>query len=350
MLKDIGFITENCNYYSGGRYYAWMVAKALKEAGANLEVYTNVLPNFKYDFEKFYNSLLITRKKSVLQVSEYHEVYIGTPVYGNINATSLAQHYRKECFCFIYDPLPMIKIFVPHDYAMEYKYFVPMEVHLRQDFVKIITLTNYSKPFIADWLGKRAEDIITLYPRVNSRVIESVADEKQEDWIVWISRIVERKNYRHTLEAFSKTPKKWKLHLFTSTEDGDLSALTYFFEMYHIQDRVFMHSCLNDYDKFYFFKKGKIMLNSSLFEGFGMYIIEGRALGMRCVQYDYPIFREIYNDDGMYYAERENVDDLASQLNKAIKDTEKHGMLEKKTDFYFEHMVDDVKKIFKNYL
>jgi hypothetical protein len=114
---DIAIVSENCHFYSGGRYYIWQIAHALAEAGLQVAFCTNTMPIFTNDFKQYaqFDTYLAPIDSFDIQAN----CYVGSPVHGNIAALKLANKYDKPVYGFVFDPLLQIKKYVPTDYEME---------------------------------------------------------------------------------------------------------------------------------------------------------------------------------------------------------------------------------------
>jgi len=293
----IAIIEENCQFYSGGRYFGFMFSKALLDLAKlndwEVKYYSNREPSFARDFS-LYQDLevnLIKNFKQPLDIPEA-DLYISYPTFGNERAIELGKKYNKPVICFVFDAVPYIKKVVPEDYNMEQEYFASMATAIRRaKNIKIFAISEMTKEYSKAWLHKKDDDFEVVYPTVNSRVLSAVPDMQRKNWVAYVSRFVNRKNFEENFKAFAKLPKKWKLQIVTSAFNQDV--INKMLAKYELQDRVVIHNSISDYEKFKLFKQCKFMINSSKFEGFGMWIIEAMACGMPVVFYDYPIAHEI---------------------------------------------------------
>jgi len=295
--KKIAVIEENCSFYSGGRYNGYQFLCALAELGElmgfDVEYWSNKEPIFKNDFSLYKNINVNIVDDFKRHFDVLADLYISFPTFGNERAIELAEKYNKPVMCYIFDALPYIKKCVPEDYAMEREYMQSMadKITSFKGDIKILTVSELTRDYSYKWLKKDKKDFEVIYPVVNSRVLHSVPDYDRKDWVVYVGRFVNRKNFKESFKAFSKLPDKWRLQIITSyAYQGDLEKLLA--EM-RIKDRVDVHFGASDYEKFTIMKKSKMMINSSKFEGFGMWLIEAMACGIPVVFYEYPTAKEI---------------------------------------------------------
>jgi len=323
---EIALITENCGHYSGGRYYAWMLAHALKEAGCNIIVCTNMMPVFDDDFKQYVDFPI--KIAPVEKVNIRANCYISTPVYGNIRAVQLAKKFKKPCYCIVFDPLLQIKQYVPEDWEMEKEYFSPMIPFIKEKFVNIICLTEFGKKSIIKWLNKTLNQVSILYPRVN--ILKTIQ-------LLSISRIVNRKNYKDLLDVMKLLPNNYKLKIISSIGTNEFQKEI---EKMGLCNRIELIQC-NDEEKFRLIASADIMVNTSLFEGFGMWAIEARSFNKPVVCYDFPTIREIINkgETDIYLVERRNIKAFVNQIMK-IKPPRFNSI------WSFDQMVNDICKIF----
>ena len=330
---DVLVISENNNFYSGGRYYSWQLAHALAEANLSVGFYTNMRPVFEKDFEG-YKPFMIILKSDIELKDIKANCYIATPVWGNKILAELETD--KDKYMIVFDPLPSIKKYVPDDYDMESKYFTPMLEAIKQPGVKIITITEWNKEIICEWLNKKPSEVLNIYPVVNSHIARKTK-------LMAVSRVVERKNFSDLIKLLSKLPSRFELDIVTSYGGETLLETI---EKYGLNSRVRVNTNLDDKKKFDLFKSCDIMVNTALFEGFGMYCIESLSLGKPVVCYEYPSFKEIKEVSKskiVYMAKRKSVDDLVEKVLEAEK------QIGFNNDWDFETMTKKVDNIFSKY-
>lgn len=313
--NKIVFLTEDTQHITGGRYYSWWLATALKASGFDVEIYTNRMPVFLSEFKSYPQpTVYLVDKLADVDVKAQH--YFGSPIIGNLKACQLAEKYGKEAFCEVFDPFPMMA-----KYKGQHKYpeWDKLIAEMKKDHVKIISLCKETNKWIYPWLDKKRSEVLTVYPCINSierdKSMDILPNEK-ENWAVFVSRLDHHKNLPHVLEAIKDTDLE--LHIITSVDGIGFDQML---KDYGMEKRVVIHWFASDKEKFEIIKKSKVMINGATFEGFGMWLAEALACGVPCVCYDYPTFREIAgeNNELALFADWNNPTDLKSQFEFAVE-------------------------------
>jgi glycosyltransferase involved in cell wall biosynthesis len=329
---DVVIYSENNGFYSGGRYYSWQFAHALAEVGLKVCFYTNMKPIFDSDFLDYepFTVVLGEFRKPDNRSEIKANCYIGSPVFGNILASERAGD--KPCYLMIFDPLNQIKEYHPEDFKMETQYHSPMFDSINNRKNKIICLTQYGKEGIYSWLDRELDEIEEIYPAINSRVAGKIK-------LLSTSRVVGRKNYQDTIEVLSKLPKNYELDVITSTGVSDLNEMV---KKLGLGDRVKVHFQLDDRAKFDLYRSADIVINTTLFEGFGMWMTEAIYYGKPVVCYDFPTFREIddMSDSDIRLAKRRDVDDFVKKVMEVEIERDQ---------WTFDVMVGRVGEVFSKY-
>lgn len=337
---EVAFITEEVGHLTGGRYYCWFIASALVELGYKVTVYTNRKPVF-YDYFKKYPQpeikVVCDRAKDLRGIDVVADIYMGSPISGDIAAANLGAKYSKPAYCIIFDPFPMMNKYLGE---RNYVSWTPLLKALRSTDCKIISLCDSTSDYIPDWLNKKPSDVIPIYPCINSKELDPTPRER-EDYVVFISRLVRHKNFDHVLDACRSLQIKLKV---ISSVDG-IGAEKMVKER-QMSDLVEFCMKVDDKEKFEIIKKARAVVNGSMFEGFGMWFIEAITCGTPTVCYDYPTIREIatkFNVGNVYMAEWNKPKSLEQQLKKAYNEEK----FRPSTDaFYFNQMVKDVQETF----
>lgn len=339
---SVALITEDVGHLTGGRYYAWFIASALLEIGYDVTVYTNRKPVFEGDFAKYKQpkiEVIAQRPKDLENLDIKADLYIGSPISGDIAAARLGKKYNRPAFALIFDPFPMMAKYLGNK---TYAGWIPLIKELKETNCNIISLCNTTSEFIYEWLNKTKEQVFPIYPCVNSRE-NKIPDPlpKKEDYVVFISRLVNHKNFDHVLKACKNLGIRLKV---ISSVDG--VQATELVKRLGMRKNVDFYMKCTDRKKFDIIYKAQAVINASMFEGFGLYLAEAIACGTPCVCYDYPTFHEIKDfakADNIYMAKWNNPHSLQLKLAQALEEKK----FRKPVDiFNFDAMVKKVKEIF----
>jgi len=97
---------HNISRYTGGRYYLWTLAYALRHLGHDVTVYTNQRAGY-------IQNNLRPRKKPKVKLGWNRDIvadlYIGLPIEPNERAVDLAAKHGGKALCCIFDSKPALK-------------------------------------------------------------------------------------------------------------------------------------------------------------------------------------------------------------------------------------------------
>jgi glycosyltransferase involved in cell wall biosynthesis len=339
--KNIAFIHEDIGHLTGGRYYAYFIISALLELGHKVTVYSNRKAIFSQEFEKYKKPKfkIVAQIASQLATAKIPEadVYIGSPIHGAISAIKHANKYKKPCFAMIFDPFPMMNKFRG---KLKYIGWQHLIKDLINNDIEIISLCNETSKYIYNWLDKTQDQVHPLYPCINSVVLNEVEDQKRENYALFISRLTGHKRFQDTVIACKRAGIKLKV--IASVNGINAQDIV---KKHNMTENVEFHLRVDDREKFEMIKSAGVVINSSIFEGFGMYVAEAIACGTPFVGYDYPTFKEIRDYAGasnIYLAKSKDIDDLTRNLKLAIKEK---NFSKPSHMFDFEKMIDRIKGI-----
>lgn len=340
----VAVITENINHLTGGRYYTWMVALALHEAGIPVTIYTNSEPGFLDYFSDYKQpkiEIIGHLPKDLADADIKADAYIGSPINGNLAAIRNGLKYQKPSLPMIFDPLPMIDTY--RNITRSYPEWRILISELIKSKTKVMTLCRSIHPYIHGWIDKSEDSLVPVYPCINSRVKNKAKKGKRGDYVVFISRLVPNKKLEHVLAACKDN--RINLKIITSASGIDHRRMIDAAGMRERTEVIFNPTDLQKFEMIY---AARAVINGAVFEGFGMWLAEAIACGTPAVCYQYPTFTEIRNHalaKNVYMAAHNDQKDLSRKLKAALDE-------QKYTDgsdaFDFERMVERMGEIYAN--
>lgn len=288
---DVAFISNQYNYYRGGRYHDFLVATMLQELGLNVKLFTGTVPNYGNDFLLYNTPEIVECNINKLDIKA--SMYFGTPLEGCLRAIENASKYNKSCYLLVYDCPTWIKKIFPKENRETDKYNkIKDSIKKYNPDFKILTLSQNSINDWADFLDIPKNKIDYLNPCVNSRTADCVKSFPKENWIVSINHNEDRKNWEETFEIFKSVSGYFKLQAITSP------IVNIYDKMASVElnpNTVHLHDSISDLEKFNIIKKSKCLISNSIFEGFGMWCIEALYCNIPVVCYNLTSLKNIHH-------------------------------------------------------
>lgn len=187
---------------------------------------------------------------------------------------------------------------------------------------KIVILTEEDK--IANWKNYKNVEVIpnplTIIPEKPSLC----TSEK----VIAVGRLQYQKNYSSLIRAFDYVVKKhsnWVLEIWgNGAEKNNLKTLI---ESLKLQNNVFLKGQTNDVPKK--LQQASIFAISSVFEGFGLVIVEAMSMGLPVISYSCPCGPKDIIEDGVngFLVEVNNEKELATKICELIENEEKRRQM-----------------------
>jgi len=262
-----------------------------------------------------------------------HDLFIGLPLMGATAACQLGMRYSVPVAICVLDVLPTMKT-VRDDKspALRQSFWQEMITLIQYSGAYVFALADTNKKPCAEWMGVPEKRIFTVYPAVNDRVIDTIPDVKREYHACFVSRLDPHKKFAHAVDAVK--PLGLTLDVVTAKADEDLVRRR------KMDGYVNYHIGISDYDKFEIIKRSLFLISGSVFEGFGMFIIEALACGTPVVCYPLDVFKEIVKGSGferyIYFAKDREA--LTTEVMRCISD-EYWGAFPPDTRFGMNEMI-----------
>mgnify|MGYP001572978739 CR=1 FL=1 len=194
---------------------------------------------------------------------------------------------------------------------------------------KIITISKSSKNDIIKAYGVSEDKIEVIYPGIKQVVSarNEVSDMNElnkkfgvdDEYILFVGTLQPRKNIEKLVEAFS-TIKNKKLKLVIVGKKG------WMFEdilkapgRYGVSDRVKFLENVSDDDLPSFYKNAICFVLPSLYEGFGLPVLEAMQYGCPVLTSNISSLPEAGGDAAIYF-DPENTQDIAGKIEKVVND------------------------------
>lgn len=215
----------------------------------------------------------------------------------------------------------------------------------------IITVSQFSKQRICDWSGVSPEKIHVVGNGVGAEFTPFVKEYRPGyQYLLCVSNRKVHKNELAIIEAFSKSKISHDIKLiFTgnSTEE-----LTEFSTKKGVSDRIVYSGFIQDSELPSLYKGAVALVFPSLYEGFGLPVIEAMACGTPVVTSNNTSLGEIAGDAALLVSPT-NIDEITEAINRVINDVELREALittglSRAKNFTWDKTAEKVKNIIEN--
>jgi len=194
---------------------------------------------------------------------------------------------------------------------------------------KIFTISNYSRDDIIKTYGKDPKDVITTYLGIKQtsggKNKELSMDELKKKfgidsgYILFVGTLQPRKNIAKLIEAFAKIKDK-KVKLVVVGKKGWLwEEIIQAPEKYGVTDRVKFLDFVNDKDLPSLYKNAICFVLPSLYEGFGLPVLEAMKQGCPVLISNVSSLPEVGGDAAIYFNPKDS-DDIAKKIDQVVSD------------------------------
>lgn len=209
---------------------------------------------------------------------------------------------------------------------------------------KVLTISDSSRNDIIKTYQVPEKRVLTIYPGIKQTVslqprVYAMNELKAKynisnNYILFVGTLQPRKNISRLIEAFAKikegqTPYK-DLQLVVIGKKGWLyEEILAAPKTFGIEDKVVFLEGINDEELAIFYKHALCYALPSLYEGFGLPIVEAMKHGCPVITSNVSSLPEAGGDAALY-VDPENVDDIAEKMTKLVKDKDLRKELSEK--------------------
>lgn len=203
---------------------------------------------------------------------------------------------------------------------------------------KIITISESSKNDIINLYGVGESKIEVIYPGIkkvsSSKYQVASMDELKEKfgidkkYVLFVGTLQPRKNIVRLIEAFSKVDSELDL-VIVGKKGWQYEEILSAPEKYGVKNKVKFIENAADEDLPHLYKSAKFFILPSLYEGFGLPVLEAMSYGCPVITSSVSSLPEA-GGDGAFYVDPENVDDIKEKMQKLNDDKDLREELVKK--------------------
>ena len=197
----------------------------------------------------------------------------------------------------------------------------------------IITISNSVKLELINILGLDEENIDVVSPGVDYKVFNTkVADKEKwgikqkynlpDEYILYLGTLEPRKNICTLLEAFANLKKEKKIieKLVIAGKKGwNYENIYKIIHENNIEDEVIFTGYVNENEKPAIYQMAKLFVFPSIYEGFGIPVLEAMASGIPVVVSNSSSLPEVVGDAGIL-VDPQRVEDIEISIYKILND------------------------------
>jgi glycosyltransferase involved in cell wall biosynthesis len=214
--------------------------------------------------------------------------------------------------------------------------------HAARTTKKIIAVSEYTKSDLIKYYGVKEDKVEVIYEApdpIFRRIIESSKSEQKKlaygitkKYILCVGAIHKRKNIEMLLRAFKElSPKKEGVQLvLVGGVIWNSVDLTRMIAEQGLAGNVIHLKYVPDEDLVYIYNSAEILVYPSLYEGFGLPLVEAMACGTPVVASNVTSIPEVVGNAGILF-DPYNVEDMAGSMDIVLKDSGLRGSLSKKS-------------------
>jgi glycosyltransferase involved in cell wall biosynthesis len=225
----------------------------------------------------------------------------------------------------------------------------------------VITVSHSMKNEILDFFP--SSSISVIYNGLESCQFDAVTEadllatrqkyKLPKDFVLAVGHHEKRKNYIRLVDAIERLRDQGVACslVIVGNESGQGVAIAERIRSANISDQVKILSGLSDLEVRCAFKLCNLHVFPSSYEGFGIPILEAMAVGSPMVLSDIPVFREITQNQGVYFSHNDS-DEIALAIDKVLTSTSererqiKYGY-ERVQEFNFKSLAGQLANLYK---
>lgn len=215
---------------------------------------------------------------------------------------------------------------------------------------RILTVSEFTRKQIIDWSGESSERVLNVgcgiepayQPKGNSYGLPY-------SYLLSVSNRRRHKNEFRTVEAFAKASLDPRMHLVFTGEP--VSELVCFIEACQLRPRIDFLGVVPEAKLPSLYRGAEALIFPSLYEGFGLPLLEAMACGTPVVTANTTAMPEVAGDAALL-VDPTSVEQIAKAMERIVSDTRLRQQLQEKgqkraTQFSWASTVSKVREVFQ---
>ncbi|MHC0448121.1 glycosyltransferase family 4 protein [Flavobacterium sp. 3-218] len=226
-----------------------------------------------------------------------------------------------------------------------YNFLIPQLLKVSK---AVITVSSSSKKELVEKLNVSEEKITVVYnavaPIFQEENVSKMSLSKigvEGNYILTVSSHHPRKNFERLVQAFRKMENKNLKLCIIGNINKDFNSDTKV-----LDDNIFYLNDVSDKELVAYYKFAKLFVFPSLYEGFGIPIIEAMSQNTKVCVSDIPVFREICGEDAIYF-DPYDIDDIANKIIISLSESHFKSSYKELSKFSWEESAVKILSIIK---
>jgi glycosyltransferase involved in cell wall biosynthesis len=194
----------------------------------------------------------------------------------------------------------------------------------------IFTDSHFSKNEICSYFFKvDSSKIYVSYLASFIKIPESkeLKENDEKGYFLSVASYDPRKNLGLIINAFNRLYHKNKnIHLYLVGKQNKVFEKSF---LTSSNPNIFFLNNVSDEELVIYYQKSLAFISSSLYEGFGLPILEALSQGTTCLVSDIPVYKEIYKENVLYFKSNEEIS-LSNLMESFIENKEKYFLLKQR--------------------
>ena len=201
----------------------------------------------------------------------------------------------------------------------------------------VIAISEQTKQDLIDFLQVPEEKIEVIYQSCEEKFFDEITESQRIDvrnkynlperYLLYVGALTPSKNLENLLQAFNQLQSDERdVHLVLAGVGGLEKTLKQQSKDWKIEQKVHFPGFIDNADLPVFFGTSSIFVYPSLFEGFGIPIIEALATGVPVITSTDSCFAEAGGASSVY-VDPQNADQLCEEIKTVLKSDEKINLM-----------------------